>query len=363
MRAYLSRRRPLLRWLTALALFFAAYFSLRTSRAAMNRLCGAVIFPLMRRVSRLCDFFDGSVGEVLLLTGIWAALIWLACTVRRLIAGPQRLAVLADFALTAGCIALTVYAGFCLLWGTAYNTDGFQEKSGITAQPVSAEALERVTAYFARELSAAADSVPRDEGGVCAVDRKAVLAAAERAYDGIYGEFPFLQMETGRVKPFGCSQALSVLRFTGFYFPFTGEANVNMDSPAAYLPATVCHEMAHQRGIVSEQECSFVGILAAIRSADPAYRYSGWLEGYVYLSNALYRADPETCLALRAGLPEGVLADLRANSAYWAQFQGPVSQASEAVYDTFLKTNGDKNGVQSYGMVTDLLVAYFDETA
>lgn len=270
MRAYLTRCRPLLRWLTALALFFAVYLTVRTSRAAMNWLCGGVIFPVMRRISRLCDFFDGSVGEVLLLTGIWAAVIWLACTVRRLATGPRRGAVLADFALTAGCIALTVYAGFCLLWGTAYNTDGFQEKSGVTAQPVSAEALERVTLYFAEELSAAAGEVPRNADGVCAADRKAILAAAGDAYDGIYEEFPFLRMETGRVKPFGCSRALSVLRFTGFYFPFTGEANVNMDSPVAYLPATVCHEMAHQRGIVSEQECSFLGILAATRCKDPS---------------------------------------------------------------------------------------------
>lgn len=360
MRAYLSRRRPLLRWLAALALFFAAYFALRTDRDAMNWLCGSVILPVMRRVSRLCDFFDGSVGEVLILTGIWAALIWLACTVRRLTTGPRRGAVLADFVLTAGCIVLTVYAGFCLLWGTAYSTDGFQEKSGITAQPVSAEALERVTLYFAEELSAAAGEVPRSGDGVCTADRKAILAAAGDAYDGLYDEFPFLRMATGRVKPFGCSRALSVLRFTGFYFPFTGEANVNMDSPSAYLPATVCHEMAHQRGIISEQECNFVGILAATRSEDPAYRYAGWLEGYVYLSNALYRADPERCLAVRETMPEEVRADLRADSAYWAQFRGPVSQASETVYDVFLKTNGDENGVRSYGMVTDLLVTYFD---
>ena len=360
MRAYLTRRRPLLWWLTALALFFAAYLTVRTSRAAMNWLCGGVIFPVMRRISRLCDFFDGSVGEVLLLTGIWAAVIWVACTVRRLATGQRRGAVLADFALTAGCIALTVYAGFCLLWGTAYNTDGFQEKSGITAQPVSAEALERVTLYFAEELSAAAGEVPRNGDGVCTADRKAILDAAGDAYDGLYDEFPFLRMETGRVKPFGCSRALSVLRFTGFYFPFTGEANVNMDSPVAYLPATVCHEMAHQRGIVSEQECSFLGILAAVRCKDPVYRYAGWLEGYVRLSNSLYSIDPERCLAIRDTLPEGVRCDLRADSAYWAQFQGAVSQASESVYDAFLKGNGDANGVRSYGMVTDLLVTYFD---
>ena len=36
-----------------------------------------------------------------------------------------------------------------------------------------------------------------------------------------------------------------------------------------------------------------------------------------------------------------------------------MSQASESVYDVFLKTNGDASGIRSYGMVTDLLVTYF----
>ena len=118
--------------------------------------------------------------------------------------------------------------------------------------------------------------------------------------------------------------------------------------------------MLAKQGIISEQECNFVGILAATRSGDPAYRYAGWLEGYVHLSNSLYSIDPERCLAIRDTLPETVRADLWADSAYWARFRGPVSQASEAVYDVFLKTNGDANGVRSYGMVTDLLVTYFD---
>ena len=144
MRTYLRQRRQRLWWLTALALFFAAYFALRTDRTAMNRLCGSVIFPAMRQVARLCDGFDGSVGEVLILTAIWAGIIWLACTVRRLIAGPRRRAVLADFVLTAACLMLTVYGGFCLLWGTAYSTDSFQDRSGIVAQPVSVEELEQV---------------------------------------------------------------------------------------------------------------------------------------------------------------------------------------------------------------------------
>ena len=121
---------------------------------------------------------------------------------------------------------------------------------------------------------------------------------------------------------------------------------------------TICHELAHQQGIASEQECNFVGIMAAALSADPAYRYSGYLLGYVHLSNALYRADAEAWQAIRDSLPETVRADLRQNSAYWAQFSGPVRTVSNKVYDGFLKSNGVSSGIQSYGTVVDLLLAY-----
>lgn len=353
------RARRLRRWLLVLAAFFTLYFSLRTSRTLMNALWYGVILPFEQCLSRLCGHVSLSVGEVLIVAAVCTAMIWLANVPRRLVRAPKKLREAGSLTLTAACCVLTVYAGFCLLWGIGYNTDGFQAQSGLTAEPVSAETLERVTVLFAEELTACADEVPRDENGVCALDRRTVLAESAQALDVLYEEFPFLQTNGTPVKGFGCSRALSVLRFTGFYFPFTGEANVNMDSPSAFLPATVCHELAHQRGLTAEEECSFVGILAAIRSEDAAYRYSGWLTGFRYLSNALYTADRESWQTVRDALPETVLADMRASNTYWSQFQGTVSQAANTVYDGFLKSNGDSDGVRSYGTVTDLLAAYF----
>ena len=61
------------------------------------------------------------------------------------------------------------------------------------------------------------------------------------------------------------SRVMSAMGFTGFYFPFTGECNVNVDFPAATLPSTVAHELSHRRGIASEQECNFRAVLACLR--------------------------------------------------------------------------------------------------
>ena len=353
-------RRALCRWCIALAVFFAAYFALRTSRAAMTALWYGAVLPAEQWLGRLCGRLTLSVGEVLILTAVFCAILWLANVPRRIIAARgRRWGMALRLTLTALCTVLTVYAGFCLTWGIGYNTDSFQEKSGIHARPSTAETLAEVTAYFAGNLAACADDVPRDESGVCTLDRQAVLNRSASALDVLCGEFPFLRAETGGAKGFACSRALSALRFTGFYFPFTGEPNVNMDSPAAFLPATVCHELAHQRGVTAEEECNFIGILAATRSEDTGYRYSGWLTGFGYLSNALYSADREAWQTIRDALPDTVVADLRADNAYWAQFRGVVSKVSDTVYDGFLKSNGDTDGSKSYGVVTDLLVAYF----
>ena len=133
----------------------------------------------------------------------------------------------------------------------------------------------------------------------------------------------------------------------------------SVDSPACLLPANIAHELAHQRGIASEQECNFLAIAAATSSEDPVYQYSGYLMGYIHLSNALYRADPARWERTCGDLPETVLADLRYHSAYWDQFEGLTAKVSKAVYDSALKSYGQTDGIQSYGTVVDLLTAYY----
>lgn len=359
MKAFLRRYRAQLRWLAGLAAFFAVYFPLRTCRGAMNWLCGRVILPLEQALGRLCSVTSVSVAEVLILSGIFAAVFYLAWQVRCLIARPQKGRRAVRMALTVLCVGLSVYAGFCLLWGVFYGADSFQDKSGLTARGGTVEELTALTERFAREVSAVGDQVQRDENGCFAVPRSEIFAEAMSAYDGVVQVFDCLKKPAVMPKAFVSSRGMSYLDFSGFYFPFTGEANLNDESPAAYLPANICHEMAHQQGIATEQECNFVAIMAATSADSAAYRYAGYLMGYVHLANALYRVDQAAWQTIRDSLPDTVRADLRQNSAYWAQFDGLVNTAATKVYDGFLKSNGLTDGVQNYGTVVDLLLAYY----
>ena len=358
MKAFLRRYRAQLRWLAGLAVFFAVYFPLRTCRGAMNWLCGRVILPLELALGRLCSVTSVSVAEVLILSGIFAAVFYLAWQVRCLVSRPQKGRRAVRLALTVLCVGLSVYAGFCLLWGVFYGADSFQDKSGLKVRGGTVAELTALTECFAREVSAAGDQVQRDENGCFAVPRSEIFAEAMSAYDGVVQVFDCLKKPAVMPKAFVSSRGMSYLDFSGFYFPFTGEANLNDESPAAYLPANICHEMAHQQGIATEQECNFVAIMAATSADSAAYRYAGYLMGYVHLANALYRVDQAAWQTIRDSLPDTVRADLRQNSAYWARFDGLVNTAATKVYDGFLKSNGLTDGVQNYGTVVDLLLAY-----
>ncbi len=346
-------------WLFAAAAVAALCTLLRPVRPVMNALARYITTPLKTALARLCALTSVSVAEVLLLGAVAAAIFALAHFVRRLVREKRRGRTVYRFFLTALCIAVTVAAAMNLLWGVNYHTDSFRQRAGITARQGTAAELTALTAYFAAGVNQTAGEVPRDEHGVFAADRQEILDRAAAVYESGWDAFPSLRMATLRPKAFVCSRALTAMDFTGFYFPFTGEANLNVDSPACFLPATAIHEMAHQCQIASEQECNFVSIAVSIQSDDPLYRYSGWLTGYLHTANALYKVDKEAWRQLRNTLNAGALADIEYNNAYWAAAHTAFTDASQTVYDSFIKSSGDPNGVQSYGMVVDLLLGYY----
>ena len=363
MREYIRNHKKLHIWLLAETLVLAAFFALRGNRALVDGFTSYFADPVRRALRAASDTVPFSIAEVCCVLLVLAAAALLIFAAVRLIRGKKRGETLALLAERLLAIGLTVYAVFCLLWGVYYYTDRFYEQSGLDARGGTAQELAVLTRRFADGAARAAEQTQRTADGRFSADRDAILAQADTVYDCLYAEFPFLRQKDSPPKPIFFSRIMSYLDFTGFYCPFTGESNVNMDSPVTALPETVAHELAHRRGIASEQECSFLGILAAVKTDNADYNYSGWLAGYIYLSNALYAADYETWREIALSLPDTVRADLRYTSEYWAQFEGAVQKASDTVYDGFLKSYG--SDIRSYGACVDLLLAYYEneETA
>ncbi len=345
-------------WAIGVLAVFCVFWYGTSSPAAANTVAAATQ-AVKDGYARFYYLFPFSVVEWFYVAFILGVLAWIGVLIHRVRTRPRKLDTAYGCVLGLVCLCLTAASLYCALWGVNYYADGFQEKSGIYAQPIKLEELKRVTESFAARLGELSEGIPRDGDGVFAVNRDEIFRESTSVYQNISHEFPFLAREDRVPKRMFFSQLFSAMNFTGFYSPYTGESSLNIDSPACLLPANIAHELAHQRGIASEQECNFLAIAASTRSDSEVYQYSGYLMGYIHLSNALYRVDRESWMALREGLPEGVLSDLAYHSAYWNQFDGLTASVSKNIYDAALKSYGQTAGIRSYGTVVDLLVAYY----
>ncbi len=361
----LRRLAPVRLGITLLCLLAVALiYALRVDEGAMLWVYEHVTHPYHLFMSKLCSHFAFSAAELVYAAAILGLAAYLLWCVYRLIRFPEKLWQLYRLVLTLAMAGAVFWAGLNVMWTPCYYAPGFAEQSGVDDGPLELEELETVTRWFAALASEYADEVPRDENGACTTDRDSVLDRAAGVFEGAAELYPFLDGEALRPKPIHFSRIMSYLDFTGFFFPMTGEANLNMDSPVFLLPSTSQHEIAHQRGVAMEQECNFVAVLSCLESEYADFRYAGAALAYIYLGNALAGADYEAYTEIYYSLSDTVRADFKAQSAYWDEFRDSAAQkASNTVYDSFLKSNGQELGMQSYGACVNLLVHYYIDEA
>lgn len=361
----LRRLAPVRLGITLLCLLAVALiYALRVDEGAMLWVYEHVTHPYHLFMSKLCSHFAFSAAELVYAAAILGLAAYLLWCVYRLIRFPEKLWQLYRLVLTLAMAGAVFWAGLNVMWTPCYYAPGFAEQSGVDDGPLELEELETVTRWFAALASEYAGEVPRDENGACTTDRDSVLDRAAGVFEGAAELYPFLDGEALRPKPIHFSRIMSCLDFTGFFFPMTGEANLNMDSPVFLLPSTSQHEIAHQRGVAMEQECNFVAVLSCLESEYADFRYAGAALAYIYLGNALAGADYEAYTEIYYSLSDTVRADFKAQSAYWDEFRDSAAQkASNTVYDSFLKSNGQELGMQSYGACVNLLVHYYIDEA
>lgn len=151
------------------------------------------------------------------------------------------------------------------------------------------------------------------------------------------------------------------LGYTGYYNPFTGEAQVNTTIPEFAMPFVACHEIAHQLGWAKESEANFIGFLAATASDEPSFRYAAYFEMYFYTRRFLQRADTALVNQLDAGLPQAVKDDYNRRVAFYSSYANPVEKLIDDMYAGYLKANEQPSGKESYAEVVLLLLTKLKE--
>lgn len=248
---------------------------------------------------------------------------------------------------------------FTALWGLNHFGPTIDEHLQMTVTPYAKEQLISTTRYMGEQASRWADQVDREADGSMTDDFKGWADIAENGYDTLAQADPFFQGSGAPVKKLLSGRLFSYMGFTGIFIAYTAECNVNPETFSASLPFTMCHELAHRLPVAAEDEANFCAFLACKENPDPAFQYSCWYSAFLYTYNALYKADRDSAAAVWNTLSETVRQDCRRANAHYDRFEGQVQEAATKANDVYLKVFKEESGVQSYGEVADLLIAWY----
>ena len=299
----------------------------------------------------------------LLLFALWAVIYIVKSVVKLVRAKGKRLCVLWRAVINPVLLGGVLLFVFVANAGVNYYRMPFEQAIGLAVTKSSVQELKALCYALAEDATQLRTRLQEDENGVMRLSQSddATAQRAKEAYDKMQALYPTLTAGYGPTKQLWLSHYLSYTKITGFFFPFTVEANVNNDVPDYSIPSTMCHELSHMRGYMREEEANFIAYLVCMSSGDQELMYSGTMLAFVYAGNALSEVSRADYTDVFRTLGEGVQRDIKANSEYWAQFEGPVAQAASTMNDTYLKANGQQYGVKSYGKVTDLLLSYYKQ--
>ena len=256
-----------------------------------------------------------------------------------------------------GFYSLLVYTVFNIFWGLNYNRLGTAYQMQLQMKPYSTDELNKVMNIIVDRLdSTAVKALPSRN---IYLHKEALFKEACRDYQLVKPQYPHLSYATKSVKSSLFSYLGDYMGYTGYYNPFTGEAQVNTTVPVFVQPFTTCHEMGHQLGYAKENEANFAGYLSGKSSADAAFTYSVYFDLYNYGIRELYGRDSVLALALIKRKPLQVKKDIIALRQFYDAYENPIEPYIRRLYGQYLRANEQPSGMQSYNEVMAFLIAYY----
>jgi hypothetical protein len=186
-----------------------------------------------------------------------------------------------------------------------------------------------------------------------------IFKMTQNGYDNLAKEYPMFHYTDPSRKQSLFSLPLTYMGFGGYLNPFTNEAQVNSKLPMYGFPNVVCHEMAHQIGYASESECNFIGFLACIKNKDAYFQYAAYVTALHYCLENVYLKDETQFKVLKPLINNGILQNYKESELFWEQYDTFIDKGFHLFYDQFLKSNQQKDGIESYSKFVNLLINYY----
>lgn len=315
------------------------------------------IFPVISKIYRyIFGWIPFSVGDIFYLLIVLLALRWIYKNLKRLTTEPVW------FFVDITAAVSIVYFVFLLLWGLNYyrvplhktlniNTDYTTEQLISTTQRliIKSNDLHRKLGF------------PDSLKVVIPYSQKEILNKSINGYKNLSKTYPKLAYSPKSIKKSGWSLALTYMGYSGYYNPFSGEAQVNNKIKTYKFSVVSCHEQAHQLGYAAENEANFLATLATINNDDPYIQYTGYIFVLRYCINEIARRDIDTYHQLIKTINPGILTSYKEMRDFWESYKNPLESLSKVFWNQFLKANNQSKGIMSYSYMVALVINYYED--
>ncbi len=340
----------------------------------------AEIFPVwLNTYGRLTSLFSFSVGEFMIVLGI--ALLGIAVilgfiTTVFLLLRPHSLltrkirAAAGKYYSVFACILACVTLVMTLNCFPLYHCSTFEDKyMNATEREYSFDELASLRDYIVLKVNTLSRELERDADGF-AVYRGNMEQTARESMQKLGNKYSQLAGYYVIPKELCFSNFMSQQSMRGYYFPFSMEANYNGVMTSLNKPSTMCHELAHTKGFIYEDEANLIGFLACVESDDPYFQYSGYLSVLNYIDNDFYKATGKNREVYNTHIK--IASEVRRDNRFLTEEARKtmeekaviktetVEKAASEFINTNLLMNGIPEGSLSYAKVVGLLMEYYD---
>jgi len=254
-------------------------------------------------------------------------------------------------------LVIGVQAGilaFYLFWGMNYFRPSAAERLNLRDTSFTTADLQAVTQLLI-------DSVNTTRARVTAADmaqsNSTIYQSAVQAIGSLSTNSASFRTWHPGVKPSILTFLLNFMGTSGYYNPFTSEAQINYQMPVFNRPFVACHEMSHQMGYGAEDEADFAGFVIAVHSNDRLLRYSAYHLAVSEFMYSLGRRDSIAYKTLKATISKDVRRDYAIERSYWLSYENKLNAISSVFYDSFLKANNQPKGLETYNRMVLLVMA------
>lgn len=311
----------------------------------------------LNTIGRFSNLFKISIFElviIIILLGFLASLVYLLLIIRSL-----RPAV-SSFPLCI-FVASILFLLFTLTASINYNKPLLTAGTNSTIKEYTPESLTRLALMLVDNVNDLSEQIETDGKGLLDLSHTDLNASSKNAMRNLGHRYPLLNDYYPNPKPIIFSKAMSYLGITGIFSPFTLEANYNSNVDPFIIPYTICHEFAHLKGYMREDEAGFLAYLACINSDSPEFRYSGTLNALQYTLRQLYEnVDSQTYNMVYSRISDRVIKETTHSREYWNKHKNSITTIARSANDKYLMVNAQSSGTKSYGMMVDFLLKEYE---